>query len=186
MNDYKNSIEQNLKYIKNKNTKIKTYKSVIKNILSFILPSIILLIIFNFILGIATIKGESMLYNFYNNDLVIYNRIINKVERNDIIVASKQNKTHIIKRVVGISGDTIDIIDNSVYLNGVKLDESRYISNSLTAIQDIKFPITLKNNEYFVLGDNRDKSLDSRNSKTGVINKKDVLGKVFFVFRLIK
>lgn len=90
---------------------------------------------------------------------------------NDIVVIKKNDKI-IIKRLVGLPNDTIKI-DNYLYVNGRQFD------NLLTENSgDSTDEITLKKDEYFVLGDNRNESIDSRYNEIGIINKNEIIGKI--------
>ena len=101
-------------------------------------------------------------------------------KRNDIIVVDYKdtnlNETFIIKRVIGISGDHIEIKDNELYLNGELLEED-YINSAMTNTEDMV--VDVPKGKVFVMGDNRNNSLDSR--KLGYFDfEEDVIGKVFF------
>ena len=112
-----------------------------------------------------------MLPTFKNGDVVCIKKYNLDLNRNDIIVARKNNKT-VIKRLIGMPNDTIKI-DNYVYVNGIKIDDL-YIEDAGIANNEIK----LKSNEYFVLGDNRQHSIDSRFSEVGIILENEIVGKV--------
>jgi len=105
-------------------------------------------------------------------------------KRNDIIVVdyvdAAKKETYIIKRVIGIGGDHIDIKDNQVYLNG-KLLEEDYINGVMTNNEDMS--IDIPEGKVFVMGDNRNNSLDSR--RLGYFDfDEDVIGRVFFTVPL--
>ena len=102
-----------------------------------------------------------------------------KPKEKDIVIIQRNDKL-IVKRVIGEPGDEVEIVDNKVYINGNELNED-YINKDdiMTNCPDIK--VTLDTDEIFVMGDNRNHSLDSRDSRVGVINyKKDVVGKIVF------
>ena len=179
MNEIKQKIEENLIEVRKRKTNL---KRLIK-ISNLFLPSIVLIIILNFFIGFARVKGDSMNNTLYEGDLVLFNRLSTTYDYDDIIVIKKVNEDKsIIKRIIGLPGDTIDIINGNVLINGIIKDEK--YTKYATELQDVIFPVTLKENEYFVLGDNRINSLDSRNSETGNINKANIQGKVFFFSRL--
>ncbi|NLC96352.1 MAG: signal peptidase I [Erysipelotrichaceae bacterium] len=187
MNDIKNLVNESLIKAKQEQAKREKYISIIKYISSIILPTLIVFIILNVFIGIATIKGSSMEKGLHENDIILFNRLDKTIDRFDIIVAKKIDQNmYIIKRVIGLPNDTIDIKDGYVFVNNTQIDESSYTENGTTYLQDISFPITLSDDEYFLLGDNREVSLDSRNSETGLINKKNIFGKILFVFRGLK
>ena len=106
-----------------------------------------------------------------NKNIVLIKKYNLKFNYNDIIVAKKDNKI-IIKRLVGLPNDSVKI-DEYLYINGNKYDNN-YIENSGIASKEI----LLKDNEYFVLGDNRQASTDSRSEEIGVILKEEIVGKV--------
>lgn len=187
MNELKEQVSLNLQEVRKKKSQFKKYAGALNYLGSILLPSVIILIIFNVIIGIAGIKGDSMNNGLHDGDIVIYNRLSTKYDYLDIIVARKKDDNKlIIKRIIGLPYDEIDIKDGYVYVNGVMLNEAAYSINGTTELKDISFPIKLKENEYFLLGDNRTVSLDSRSSETGNILKENILGKVFFVSRFFK
>jgi len=106
-----------------------------------------------------------------NGEVVCIQKFNLNLEHNDIIVIRKNGKI-IIKRLIGMPNDTIRI-DKYVYINGEKND-NLYIQNS----GNISNEICLKENEYFVLGDNRQNSIDSRFDEIGIIYKNEIIGKV--------
>ncbi len=184
MENIKNTVEKHLEIIIEKKEKRKKYISYFKYVLSILGPALVVLFLLNFVVGLSTIKGRSMDPGLHENDIVIFNRLDKSIKQFDVIVAKKNKEdVFIIKRAIGLPNDIVDIKDGFVYVNDVKLDESKYTLNGVTMAQDVTFPIQLKSNEYFVLGDNREISMDSRNSHTGLILKDHVLGKVFLIIR---
>ena len=127
---------------------------------------------------LVLIQGDSMSPTLNNLNIVIIDKNNKDINRNDIVVAQIDNiKTPIIKRVVGIPNDKLIIKDNKLYVN---YNLSDYYSNN-----DFKFggiienkEITLKENEYFLIGDNIEKSIDSRYDEIGIINKDNIIGKI--------
>jgi signal peptidase I len=130
------------------------------------------------------VKGQSMEPNFKEGDYLIVDEISYRIrapERGDVIVLNfPQNPSQrLIKRIMGLPGETVEVKDNKVSVckedSCQTLNESSYIPNSLQTDGDLK--IELKQNEYFVMGDNRPYSFDSR--RFGVLPKEDIIGKVF-------
>lgn len=96
------------------------------------------------------------------------------------LIAFKHNDENMIKRVIGKGGDRITIDEEgNVYRNGELLDEE-YVSMKGKGNSDIVYPYLVPDNTYFVLGDNRTDSLDSRNIIVGSVKKVDVIGKILF------
>ncbi len=144
----------------------------IKIIIEIVLIGIIVFIVSNYFFQICFVKGNSMMPTLKNGQVLISKKYNLQIKNNDIIVIKKNNKT-IIKRVIGIPNDEIAILEGYIYLNGNKFDDI-YTENSGILTHEIK----LKDDEYFVLGDNRNASIDSRFDEIGIINKKEIIAKI--------
>lgn len=129
------------------------------------------------------VNGESMYPTLYDRDNLIVDKLsyrFHEPERFDIIVFPYQykEKTYYIKRVIGLPGETVQIIDGYVYIDGEKLDENygrEVMKDAVLASEKI----TLGEDEYFVLGDNRNASEDSRFPDVGNIRREDIIGKAW-------
>ena len=138
--------------------------------------------------GIRTnVVGQAMAENLSNGDSVLMNRfvyIMSNPKAGDVVVfqPNGNEKSHYyIRRVVGVAGDTVQIKDGAVYVNGELFDEKvkvASIEEPGVAMEEIK----LGENEYFVLGDNRNNSEDSRYANIGNIKKDYIVGKAWFYF----
>ena len=114
-------------------------------------------------------------------DLVLFYRLENTYESEEVVIIKKDNKTYI-GRIIGLPNDTIDITDdNELKINGNIVLESDifYETNKFEGYKN--YPINLKDDEYFILGDNRPNSLDSRTF--GPLNKNDIKGKIITLIR---
>ena len=130
------------------------------------------------ILPVLQIEGTSMEPTLYNGDIVLLMKTT-RFERGDLCGFTWNNKL-LIKRVIGIPGDWIEIdTDGTVYLNGEKLDEP-YVQQFAFGECDLEFPFQVPQEQYFVIGDMRESSIDSRNTLIGCIPKDQIVGKVFF------
>ena len=111
------------------------------------------------------------------NDEVLLCNKLSDIKQGDIIAFYYNNKV-LIKRVIGLPGDTIDIAeDGTIYRNGEALEET-YVSELALGEKDVETPITVPESRYFVCGDNRSVSIDSRSTSIGCIAEENVIGKV--------
>lgn len=151
-------------------------------------------LIFSLVFRIATIDGTSMLNTLNNGDKVIVVDCGYTPKRGDIVVVSrniensvraeKTSELPIIKRIIALGGDTVNIDFDTgiVYVNGEKIDEP-YIRMPTTQKKDIDFPVYVPEGYIFVMGDNRENSLDSRSSyigENGMIHSRYILGRAVF------
>ncbi len=146
---------------------------------------IILILLFSLVLRPAAVIGNSMLPSFSGGDRVACVHSFSGYERGDVIIISHATRKDesIIKRVIAVGGDTVDIdfYKGTVSVNGRELDEP-YVNTPTNLSYDMTFPVTVPEGKLFVLGDNRNDSLDSRSTDIGFINENKVLGKVVFRF----
>ena len=130
------------------------------------------------VLPVLQIEGTSMEPNLINGDIVLLTKTTS-FNRGELCGFSWNNKL-LIKRVIGIPGDWIEIdTDGAVYLNGEKLDEP-YTQQLAIGECDLDFPFQVPQEQYFVLGDMRESSIDSRNTLIGCVKKDQIVGKVIF------
>lgn len=140
-----------------------------------------------FIIQPFVVDGHSMDPNLSNSEYLIVNKFSYKIDeprRGDIIVFTAPNSPEYdyIKRIIGLPGEKITIKNEKIYINDSLIEENYLTNNVNTTIQGNKktiLEVTLNNDEYFVLGDNRDNSSDSR--VWGPLPKKNIIGKAWFV-----
>ena len=130
------------------------------------------------VLPVLQIEGKSMEPTLVNGDIVLLTKTVD-FDRGELCGFSWNNKL-LIKRVIGLPGDWIEIdTDGTVYLNGEQLDEP-YAEQLAVGECDLEFPFQVPQEQYFVLGDMRESSIDSRNTLIGCVEKDQIVGKVFF------
>ena len=130
------------------------------------------------VLPIYEISGSAMAHTLNNGDIVM--AIKTNVFYNGDVIAYNFDDDIQVKRVIGRSGDKIDIDDNgNIFVNGAQLDEP-YVDELALGECDIEFPFDVPLDENFVVGDNRDVSIDSRNTEVGCIKDENVIGKIIF------
>ena len=121
-----------------------------------------------------------------NGDVVLVNRIVYNAttpKRGDIIVfkpKGNENAHYYIKRIIGLPGETVEIMENHIYIDGEKLEED-YETTDIDDVGIVNEKIQLDGDEYFVLGDNRKSSEDSRNADIGNVKREYIYGKAWFV-----
>ncbi len=197
-------MKNNLEIQENTNKKIDDQFNIKKEIYEWIkalLLSLIIFVILNTFIATTTVYSTSMLPTLIEGDRLILNKT-NNVQRGDIVsfesdmkltkrdlaslntlqklMIGKNTKKNLIKRVIGMPGDTLEIINGIVYINGKKIDEP-YINSISGETMDIG---TIPRHKYFMMGDNRAVSLDSR--QIGFIDEEKIIGRAIFRFYPMK
>lgn len=162
-------------------------KSILKELMGWIVYIIIIVAlawgIITFVGQRTQVSGSSMETTLSDGDQLIVDKISYRFRapnRYDIVVFPYQyeENTYYIKRIIGLPGETVQIVDGYVYIDGQQLDE--HYGNEVMLDPGIaEEPVTLGDDEYFVLGDNRNNSQDSRAANVGVIHGKDLLGRAW-------
>lgn len=142
----------------------------------FILLFIAVFLIFRFVIGFSVVKGDSMEPTLYKGEAVIYSRITNDFQRGDVVSVRVPEGEYYVKRVIAVEGDTIDIRDGNVYINGLLQQESYIKGQTLPQEGTVVYPYELQENQIFVMGDNREGSMDSRSF--GVVGERQIKGKL--------
>lgn len=152
------------------------YKKQYKN-LNFVVSMIFLILAttITFIVAPAFVVGSSMEPTLHNKDVLALNKLDRDFEKNDIVVFRSVNlKKSLIKRIIAVAGDTVSMQDGDLYVNGVLVEENYETIPTVESFEEVVVP----DNCYFVMGDNRPGSLDSRSETVGFIEKKYIYGKI--------
>lgn len=145
---------------------------------ALIITAAVAALIATLILPVLQIYGNSMTPTLVEGDIVLSVKTKN-IKRGDIISFYYSNRI-LVKRVIGLPLDEIDIDeDGTVYVNGEKIDEPYVLEKSLGTC-DIEFPYQVPEASYFVMGDHRETSIDSRTSAVGSISTDEIVGKIIF------
>lgn len=141
------------------------------------LVAAIAVLIATLVLPVLQIEGKSMEPTLTNGDIVLLTNTT-EFDRGELCAFAWNNKL-LIKRVIGIAGDWIEIdTDGTVYLNGEQLQEP-YVEQIALGECDLEFPYQVPQEQYFLMGDMRASSIDSRNTMIGSVEKDQIVGKVF-------
>ncbi|MGL5348225.1 MAG: signal peptidase I [Peptostreptococcaceae bacterium] len=168
-------IEAELNRVKKQDEYNKTLKSTIYILI--IVASIAVLVSVLY-LPVLSVQGGSMSPALDNGQVLIATRSKN-IKRGDIIAFNYNNKV-LLKRVIATQGEVVNIKeDGTVYVNGEMLEEEYIAKKSLGEVT-IDLPYQVEDGKFFVMGDHRETSIDSRSNSIGTINKEQILGKVFF------
>lgn len=149
----------------------------------FILTFIFLFVAFRYFIGISVVSGDSMDPSYIDGEVVLYLRTCPKYEVGDVISVRVPSGDYYIKRIVACPGDTVDIRRNNLYVNGAR--ESFAAPDGITKRQKgtVVYPYKVRKGDYFIVGDNRDISVDSR--YFGEVTAKEIKGKIILsLFRM--
>jgi signal peptidase I len=167
----------------------KIYAFLLDTIQSILIAASIFLVIYLFFFRPFQVTGLSMYPNFQDKEYVLTNLITIKLGnpvRGDVVVfkAPPAPDKDFIKRIIGVPGDTVMVKNGDVYVNGQKFDESSYLKPDVKTYNGAFLQegqsVTVGQDEYFVMGDNRPESSDSR--EWGFVPQANMIGKSFFSY----
>ncbi len=157
-----------------------TIKEFLKDSFKFILIICVFICVMVYGVSVTQVVGDSMSPTLENQEVLVLNKAkyhFSNIKRGDIIAFTYEDTKYLIKRVIGLPGEYVSIKDNKVYIDGYY-----YVEDYLKDVSVSDFELTdlgyskIPDDMYFVLGDNRDNSLDSR--KIGLVKKSDVIGEI--------
>ena len=163
-------------------------KEILRGILGLLVciaaALLISVLITHFVAHHTHVEGSSMESSLHDGDEIIVEKVsyyMHDPERYDIIVFPFSDNVYYIKRIIGLPGETIQIKDGKIYIDGVQLWE-QYGNEQIKDAGLAKEEIVLGKDEYFVLGDNRNSSIDSRKAEVGTVKRSEIIGKAWLKF----
>ena len=164
--------------LKRETYKSKYIKILTSTIYALVIISAVSALVATLIMPVLQISGSSMSPTFNEGEIVVSLKT-KKLESGDVIAFYHGNKI-LVKRVIASAGSYVNMDEEGhVYVDGNKLNEN-YIKDFSLSEVDIELPYQVPDGHWFVLGDNRDDSVDSRNSEIGSISQDDIIGKIIF------
>ena len=156
-------------------------RELIIDSLKLIIVIIIILFLMLYVVSVTQVVGSSMSPTLKDEEVLILNKFQYRffdIKRGDIVSLDYEDTKYLIKRIIGLPGETVKIVNNQLYIND-KIYEEEYLANDLNyddfSLTDLGYS-KIPENMYLVLGDNRENSLDSR--EIGLIKKEDINGKI--------
>lgn len=157
------------------------FEGVVFDAVSILITAIALLaIVFTFGFRMVGVNGSSMDNTLKTGDWLVVTPYFDEPQYGDIVISTKETAADgaLVKRVIAVAGDVVDVHeDDSVYVNGVKLDETYALTQNTYGRGDRTYPLTVPEGCVMLMGDNRTVSWDSRYSNIGFIEKDFLLGK---------
>ena len=154
-------------------------KKIIKELIPYIIIVVVVVLFRTFIATPIRVDGPSMEDTLKNGDILFLNKLNKSYERFDIVVIYKSN-IRLIKRIIGLPGDNIEYKDNILYINGEEVEDVALIRTGDFTLHELYGIDKIPEGYYFVMGDNRTKSKDSRYHEIGLIKKSDIAGTTSF------
>ena len=173
---------------KDKEVEKNAEKNIMKELLGWILYLLLVVgltwLILTYVGQRTRVSGHSMETTLSNGDNLIVDKLSYRFrdpKRFDIIVFpfKYEENTYYIKRIIGLPGETVQVVDGCAYIDGELLESDIYGAELMEDSGIAGELLTLKEDEYFVLGDNRNHSSDSRDPSVGILTREDLLGKAW-------
>lgn len=163
----------------------------IKGLIPYLIIIVIVVVIRTFIATPVRVDGRSMVPTLNDGDILILNKLARNYKRFDIVVVEinqkyykngkmETRKTKLVKRIIGLPGENIEYKDNELYINGKKVKDVTPEETEDFSLDELYGITKIPKDYYFVMGDNRDGSSDSRDYRIGLIKKEKILGETIF------
>ena len=153
---------------------------IIKELIPYAVIVLVVVLIRTFIATPVIVSGSSMDPTLKNGQVLILNKLAKKYMRDDIVVIDAKingKKERIVKRIIGLPGETLEYKDGFLYINGKRTHDDFVDQTRDFTLESVTGKKKIPENYYFVMGDNRRNSLDSRDTRVGFVKKSDIIGK---------
>ena len=154
-------------------------KKILKELYPYVVIVVVVVLFRTYIATPVRVDGDSMKDTLHNNDILILNKLDKSYKRFDIVVVN-YNNTKLVKRIIGMPGENISYKDNQLYINDKKYEDIETSRTNDFSLEELYALERIPDNYYFVMGDNRGNSLDSRDYRVGLIKKEDIVGVTIF------
>ena len=151
----------------------------IKELIPYLVIIVVVILFRTFIATPVRVEGSSMVPTLKDGDILVLNKLSHNYKRFDIVVVST-NKSKIVKRIIGLPGENIEYKDNKLYIDGKVIEDKTVEATDDFTLKELYGMNRIPDGYYFVMGDNRDGSSDSRDYRIGLIKKDNILGKTIF------
>lgn len=157
-------------------------KEFISDMLKYVITAAIVIFIVVYVVSVQQVVGPSMNPTFEEGDILLLDKVsyrFREIRRNEVVALKYDGSKYLIKRVIGLPGESIEYKNNYLYINGEKYRETIYegIETEDFTLEEIAGVNKIPDDMYLVLGDNRSNSTDSR--EIGLIKKSDIIGRTF-------
>ena len=142
----------------------------------FIVLLVAVFALFRFVIGLSVVGGDSMVPRLLDKDIVVYSRLSRDYRPGDIIAMRVPSGEYYVKRVIATGGDTVEVRNGRIKVNGVEIDDPWGYGETLAERGTVIYPYLVREGNVFVLGDNRRVSMDSRTF--GEVNLRQIRGKI--------
>lgn len=163
---------------------LRDVKELVKDIMKYAIVAILVLLLIIYVVSLQQVVGPSMQPNYQDGDILVLNKLHYRVQspkRFDVAVIKYQDTKYFIKRIIGLPGETVSYQNGILYINGEQVEEDFSITGVTSdfSLENLGYDV-IPEGYYFVVGDNRENSLDSRSIEVGLIKEEDFIGKVAF------
>lgn len=144
-----------------------------------VLILILVALLFSLLVGVSRVNGTSMLPTLQNGKIVFFTRLNGDYRHGDVVFAKMPSGSFYVKRVLAVEGDVVDIRDGVLYVNGIAEEGAYWQGTTQPQEGVVEYPLTVGEDMYFLIGDNREGSIDSRTF--GALPYGSIKGKLLFV-----